>query len=46
MIKSGLGLQKNFNSIENLVPSMSTTLMFSRVTGALFVASFLIGATL
>jgi len=43
MIKSGLGLRKNFDSIENLVPSMSSTLMFSRITGALFVASFLVG---
>jgi 1,4-dihydroxy-2-naphthoate octaprenyltransferase len=42
MIKSGLGLQKNFDSIENLVPFMSSTLMFSRVTGTLFVVSFLI----
>jgi len=43
MIKSGLGLRKNFDSIENLVPFMSSTLMFSRITGALFVVSFLIG---
>jgi len=42
MIKSGLGLQKNFDSIDNLVPFMSSTLMFSRITGILFVASFLI----
>ncbi len=42
MIRSGLGLRKNFDSIENLVPFMSSTLMFSRVTGALFVVSFLI----
>ncbi len=42
MIKSGLGLRKNFNSIDNLVPFMSSTLMFSRITGILFVASFLI----
>ena len=42
MIKSGLGLQKNFDSIENLVPFMSSTLMFSRITGTLFVVSFLI----
>ncbi|MCV0366908.1 MAG: prenyltransferase [Nitrosopumilus sp.] len=42
MIKSGLGLQKNYDSVENLVPSMSSTLLFSRITGALFVASFLI----
>jgi len=43
VIKSGLGLRKNFDSIENLVPFMSSTLMFSRITGALFVVSFLIG---
>ena len=42
MIKSGLGLSKNFDSIENLIPFMSSTLMFSRITGALFVVSFLI----
>ena len=42
MIKSGLGLQKNFDSIDNLVPFMSSTLMFSRITGSLFVVSFLI----
>jgi 1,4-dihydroxy-2-naphthoate octaprenyltransferase len=43
MIKSGLGLRKNFDSIDSLVPFMSSTLMFSRITGVLFVASFLIG---
>jgi len=43
MIKSGLGLQKNYDSIENLVPYMSSTLMFGRITGALFVIGFLIG---
>ena len=43
MIKSGLGLRKNFDSIDSLVPFMSSTLMFSRITGALFVVSFLIG---
>jgi len=43
MIKSGLGLKKNFDSIDMLIPYMSSTLMFSRVTGALFVVSFLIG---
>ena len=42
MIKSGLGLQKNFDSVDDLVPFMSSTLMFSRITGVLFVASFLI----
>jgi 1,4-dihydroxy-2-naphthoate octaprenyltransferase len=43
MIKSGLGLQKNYNSIEDLIPYMSSTLMFSRVTGILFVIGILIG---
>ncbi len=42
VIKSGLGLRKNFDSIDNLVPFMSSTLMFSRITGTLFVVSFLI----
>jgi len=43
MIKSGFGLKKTFDSVEKLVPFMSSTLMFSRITGALFVLSFLIG---
>lgn len=43
MIKSGLGLQKNFDSVNELVPFMSSTLMFGRITGALFVLGFLIG---
>jgi 1,4-dihydroxy-2-naphthoate octaprenyltransferase len=43
MIKSGLGLQKNYNSIDNLIPFMSSTLMFGRITGMLFVVGFLIG---
>jgi len=43
MIKSGLGLRKNFNSVDDLVPFMSSTLLFSRITCVLFVASFLIG---
>ncbi|MCH9657098.1 prenyltransferase [archaeon] len=42
MIRSGIGLQKNYDSIENLVPFMSSTLMFGRITGALFVAGFLL----
>ena len=42
MIKSGLGLKKHFNSVDNLFPFMSSTLMFSRLTGMLFVISFLI----
>ena len=43
MIKSGLGLQKNYDSVDDLFPFMSLTLKFSRITGALFVVSFLIG---
>ena len=43
MIKSGLGLQKNYDSVDNLVPYMSSTLMFGRITGVLFVIGFLIG---
>ncbi len=42
MIKSGRGLQKNYDSVEGLIPYMSSTLMFGRITGALFVAGFLI----
>ncbi|MBI1662998.1 MAG: prenyltransferase [Nitrosopumilus sp.] len=42
MIKSGFGLKKTYDSVENLIPFMSSTLMFSRITGVLFVLSFLI----
>ncbi|KEQ57239.1 UbiA prenyltransferase protein [Marine Group I thaumarchaeote SCGC RSA3] len=45
MFKSGFGLRKTYDSVEKLVPFMSSTLMFSRITGALFVLSFLIGFT-
>jgi 1,4-dihydroxy-2-naphthoate octaprenyltransferase len=41
VVKAGFGLKRNFNSVDELVPSMSLTLMFSRITGALFVLSFL-----
>ncbi|MEK6866665.1 MAG: prenyltransferase, partial [Thermoproteota archaeon] len=41
IVKAGLGLRKNFNSVNELIPSMSSTLMFSRITGVLFVLSFL-----
>jgi 1,4-dihydroxy-2-naphthoate octaprenyltransferase len=46
IIKSGIGLRKNYDSVNELVPFMSSTLMFSRVTGTLFVISILIGLTL
>lgn len=42
IIKVGLGLQKNFNDIEEIVSLMSKTIAFSRITGVLFVLSFLI----
>ncbi|CAD6521076.1 UbiA prenyltransferase [metagenome] len=41
MFKAGFGLKRNYNSIDELIPSMSSTLLFSRVTGVLFVLSFL-----
>ena len=43
MIKSGIGLRKNYDCIEDLVPYMSSTLMFGRVSGALFVVGLLVG---
>ena len=46
VIKSGIGLQKNYDSVDNLIPYMSSTLMFGRITGILFVTSFLIGSLL
>ena len=42
IIKSGIGLQKNYDSVDNLVPYMTSTLKFSRLTGILFVISFLV----
>ncbi|HJM79307.1 MAG TPA: prenyltransferase [Nitrosopumilus sp.] len=42
MIKSGIGLQKHFESINTLEPYMSLSLKFSRLTGILFVIGFLI----
>ncbi len=42
MITSGTILQKKYDDVDGLVPSMQKTLIFSRITGALFVASFLI----
>ncbi len=42
IIKSGLGLQKNYDTIDELVPFMSSTLKFSRITGILFALSFLL----
>lgn len=41
-IKSGMGLRKHYDKVGELVPFMSSTLLFSRVTGALLALSFLI----
>ena len=43
MIKSGMGLRKNYDCVKELVPYMSSTLMFGRISGALFVVGLLIG---
>ncbi|WP_420545583.1 prenyltransferase [Nitrosopumilus sp.] len=43
MVKSGLGLKKNFDSVDSLVPFMSSTLLFSRISGSLLVIGFLVG---
>ena len=42
MIKSGIGLKRNYDSVDDLFPYMSSTLTFSRVTGLLFVIGFLL----
>ena len=44
MIKGGFGLRRNYDTVDELVPSMSSTLMFSRVTGALFVIGFVVAS--
>jgi 1,4-dihydroxy-2-naphthoate octaprenyltransferase len=43
IIVAGIGLGKNYENQDMLFPSMSKTLMFSRLTGALFVIGILIG---
>lgn len=43
MIKSGRGLRAHFDDSDRFVPVMKSTLLFSRFTGALFVAGFLVG---
>ena len=42
IIKSGLLLKQNFDDINKLIPVMSYTITFSRITGALFVIGFLL----
>ncbi|MCH9659128.1 prenyltransferase [archaeon] len=43
MIKSGMGLRRNYDCVKELVPYMSSTLMFGRISGALFIVGLLIG---
>jgi len=43
IILAGVGLGKNYKNTDLLFPSMSKTLWFSRLTGALFVIGILIG---
>ncbi len=43
IIIAGTGLGKHYQNQDTLFPSMSKTLMFSRLTGALFVIGILIG---
>jgi len=42
MAQGGFGLKRNYDSVESMISPMASTLMFSRVTGVLFVVSFLI----
>ena len=42
IIKSGLKLKQNYDKLTNLIPVMSSTLYFSRITGALLVVGFLV----
>ena len=42
IIKSGHRLKQNYEQLTNLVPVMSLTLYFSRITGALLIVGFLV----
>jgi len=42
IIRSGQKLKQNYDKLTNLIPVMSSTLYFSRITGALLVISFLV----
>lgn len=43
MTKSGLSLRRHFDDEDKFVPLMKSTLLFSRITGLLFVVGFLAG---
>ena len=42
IIRSGLKLKQNYEKLTNLIPVMSSTLYYSRITGALLVVGFLL----
>lgn len=42
MIKSGLNLRKHFDDADRFVFVMKSTLLFSRITGSLFIVGFLV----
>lgn len=42
IIKSGYRLKQNYDKLTNLIPVMSSTLYFSRITSALLVVGFLV----
>jgi len=42
IIRSGLKLKQNYDKLINLIPVMSSTLYFSRITGVLLVVGFLV----
>ena len=42
IIKSGYRLKQNYDKLINLIPVMSSTLYFSRITGVLLVVGFLV----
>lgn len=43
MIKSGFGLRKHFDDEDKFVSVMKSVLLFSRITGSLFIVGFLVG---
>ncbi|MEX2060695.1 MAG: prenyltransferase, partial [Nitrosopumilaceae archaeon] len=42
IIKAGFLLKQNFDDINKLIPTMSYTITFSRITGVIFVIGFLL----
>jgi len=42
IIKSGQKLKQNYDELTNLIPVMSSTLYFSRITGVLLIVGFLV----